>query len=135
MNMPLLITGSVLVGLAGLIHLYIWVLESLLWRRPSTWRTFGLRSQADADTVRPMAFNQGFYNLFLVVGVVLGLLFFWAWGSTVIGATLILFAAGSMVAAALVLLLSSPKLARAAAIQGVAPLAGIILFLAALLSS
>ncbi len=135
MNMPLLITGSVLVGLAGLIHLYIWVLESLLWRRPSTWRTFGLRSQADADTVRPMAFNQGFYNLFLVVGVVLGLLFFWAWGSTVIGATLILFAAGSLVAAALVLILSSPKLARAAAIQGVAPLAGIILFLLALLSS
>lgn len=135
MNMPLLITGSVLVGLSGLIHLYIWVLESLLWRRPSTWRTFGLRSQADADTVRPMAFNQGFYNLFLVVGVVLGLLFFWAWGDTVIGATLILFAAGSMVAAALVLILSSPKLARAAAIQGVAPLAGIILFLLALLSS
>ncbi len=135
MNMPLLITGSVLVGLSGLIHLYIWVLESLLWRRPSTWRTFGLRSQEDADTVRPMAFNQGFYNLFLVVGVVLGLLFFWAWGDTVIGATLILFAAGSMVAAALVLILSSPKLARAAAIQGVAPLAGIILFLAALLSS
>jgi putative membrane protein len=135
MNMPLLITGSVLVGLAGLIHLYIWVLESLLWRRPSTWRTFGLRSQEDADTVRPMAFNQGFYNLFLVVGVVLGLLFFWAWGDTVIGATLILFAAGSMVAAALVLILSSPKLARAAAIQGVAPLAGIILFLLALLSS
>lgn len=135
MNMPLLITGSVLVGLAGLIHLYIWVLESLLWRRPSTWRTFGLRSQEDADTVRPMAFNQGFYNLFLVVGVVLGLLFFWAWGDTVIGATLILFAAGSMVAAALVLILSSPKLARAAAIQGVAPLAGITLFLLALLSS
>lgn len=133
--MPLLITGSVLIGLAGLIHLYIWVLESLLWRRPSTWRTFGLRSQEDSDTVRPMAFNQGFYNLFLVVGVVLGLLFFWAWGDTVIGATLILFAAGSMVTAALVLILSSPKLARAAAIQGVAPLAGIILFLLALLSS
>lgn len=135
MNMPLLITGSVLVGLAGLIHLYIWVLESLLWRRPSTWRTFGLRSQEDADTVRPMAFNQGFYNLFLVVGVVLGLLFFWAWGDTVVGATLILFAAGSMVAAALVLILSSPKLARAAAIQGAAPLVGIILFVIALLSS
>lgn len=132
MNMPLLITGSVLVGLAGLIHLYIWALETLLWRRPSTWRTFGVRSQEDADTVRPMAFNQGFYNLFLAAGVVLGLLFFWAWGDTVIGATLILFAAGSMVAASLVLILSSPKLARAAAIQGVAPLAGIILFLVAL---
>lgn len=135
MTMPLMIAGSVFVGLAAVIHLYIWVLESLLWQRPSTWRTFGLRSQEDADTVRPMAFNQGFYNLFLVIGVALGLLFVWVWGDPFIGVALILFAAGSMVAAAVVLILSSPKLARAAAIQGLAPLAGIILLVAALFSS
>lgn len=132
MNTALLIAGSVFVGLAGLIHLYIWVLESLLWKRPSTWRTFGLRTQEDADTVRPMAFNQGFYNLFLVIGVTLGLLFLWAWGQPAVGLTLVFFAAGSMVAAALVLILSSPKLARAAAIQGLAPLVGIILLVLAL---
>jgi putative membrane protein len=135
MNMPLLIVGSVLVGIAALIHLYIWVLESLLWKRPSTWRTFGLRSQEEAETVRPMAFNQGFYNLFLAIGVKLGLLWFWVWHDPFIGTTLILFAAGSMVAAALVLILSSPKLARAAAIQGLAPLLGIILFLIVLFTS
>lgn len=132
MNTALLIAGSVFVGLAGLIHLYIWVLESLLWKRPSTWRTFGLKSQEDADTVRPMAFNQGFYNLFLVIGIKLGLLLFWAWGAPTAGLALVLFAAGSMVAAALVLILSSPKLARAAAIQGLAPLVGIILIVLAL---
>lgn len=132
MNTALLIVGSVFVGLAALIHLYIWVLESILWKRPSTWRTFGLRSQEDAETVRPMAFNQGFYNLFLAIGVKLGLLLLWAWGQPVVGITLVLFAAGSMVGAALVLILSSPKLARAAAIQGLAPLVGIILIAVAL---
>jgi putative membrane protein len=82
--------------------------------------------------VRPMAFNQGFYNLFLTIGVKLGLLFLWAWGQPVVGLALLFFAAGSMVAAALVLILSSPKLARAAAIQGLAPLVGIILLALAL---
>jgi len=42
------------------------------------------------------------------------------------GHAVALFAAGSMVAAALVLIISSPKLARAAAIQGIAPLLGIV---------
>ena len=131
MNTGLLIATSVLVGIAALIHLYIFVLESIRWREPKTWRTFGLASQADADTVRSMAFNQGFYNLFLAIGSALGLILLWT-GMPEAGAALVLLAAGSMVAAALVLILSSPKLARAAAIQGLAPLLGIIALLLAL---
>lgn len=126
MNSALLIAGSIFVGLAAAIHIYIFVLESVRWSHPTTWRLFGVRSQADADTVRPMAFNQGFYNLFLAVGVALGLVLT-ATGSAAAGIAITLFAAGSMVAAALVLLISSPKLARAAAIQGAAPLVGIVL--------
>ena len=34
---------------------------------------FGIRSAEDAAIVRPMAFNQGFYNLFLAIGIVAGL--------------------------------------------------------------
>ena len=34
---------------------------------------FGLRSAEDAAIVRPMAFNQGFYNLFLALGIAGGL--------------------------------------------------------------
>ena len=131
MNTGLLIATSVLVGIAALIHLYIFVLESIRWREPKTWRTFGLASQADADTVRSMAFNQGFYNLFLAIGSALGLILLWA-GMPEAGAALVFLAAGSMVAAALVLIISSPKLARAAAIQGLAPLLGIIALLLAL---
>jgi putative membrane protein len=135
MNSALLIAGSVFVGLAALIHLLIFVLESILWSRPSTWRRFGLRSQSDADVVKPMAFNQGFYNLFLAIGVKLGLLFLWVWSSPEVGLALVFLAAGSMVAAAVVLILSSPKLARAAAMQGLAPLVGIILLVVALTTS
>lgn len=135
MNSALLIAGSVLVGLAAVIHVLIFALESILWSRPSTWRRFGLRSQSDAEIVKPMAFNQGFYNLFLSVGVTAGLLFLWAFGSPEVGLALVFLAAGSMVAAAAVLVLSSPKLARAAALQGLAPLVGIILLVVALTTS
>jgi putative membrane protein len=126
MNSALLVIGSIFVGIAALIHVYIFVLESLRWSRPATWKAFGLRSQTDAETVKPMAFNQGFYNLFLAIGVLAGILLI-ATSHTAAGLAVALFAAGSMVAAALVLVISSPKLARAAAIQGIAPLVGVIL--------
>ncbi|MDH6182245.1 putative membrane protein [Microbacteriaceae bacterium SG_E_30_P1] len=131
MNVGFAVAASVLVGLGAIIHLYIFVLESIRWSRPSTWRTFGVGSQADADTVKPMAFNQGFYNLFLAIGVAVGIVLFWA-GMPEAGAALIFLAAGSMVGAALVLIASSPKLARPALIQGLAPLLGIVSLVIAL---
>ncbi len=134
MNSTVLLVGSVFVAIAAAIHIYIFVLESVRWSLPATWRVFGVKTQADADTVRPMAFNQGFYNLFLAIGVVAGLLLI-ATTHTSAGIAVTLFAASSMVAAALVLLISSPNLARAAAIQGAAPLVGVILLGLALLLS
>ena len=131
MNSGLLVAASIFVGIGALIHLYIFVLESILWTRPSTWRTFGLKSQDEANTVRPMALNQGFYNLFLAIGAAAGLVLLWS-GMAQAGAALVFLAAGSMVLAALVLIISSPKLARAALLQGAAPLVGIILLLLAL---
>jgi len=130
--MSLSAVAVVLLGLAALIHVYIFVLESLLWTRPSTRRTFGVRTAEDAETLKPMAFNQGFYNLFLSIGTVVGIALL-VTGTTQAGAALLLLAGGSMVAAALVLVVSSPKLWRAAAIQGVLPLIGIILLALTLL--
>ena len=68
MNGVFLVLGVIFAGLAALIHLGIFVLESVLWSRPTTWRRFGVRSQHDADVLRPMAYNQGFYNVFLALG-------------------------------------------------------------------
>lgn len=125
--------GLVFVGLAALIHVAIFALESILWTRPAVWRRFGLRSQQDADVVRPMAFNQGFYNLFLALGALVGLVLATTASFAQAGIALMFAAAGSMVLAALVLIGSSPRLARAAAIQGVAPLTGLILLILGLI--
>jgi putative membrane protein len=135
MPSALLIAGSIFVGIAALIHVYIFVLESVQWSRPRTWRTFGLKSQAEADTVKPMAFNQGFYNVFLAIGAGAGLVMLASANLGQGGAVLTFFSAGSMVLAALVLITSSPKLARAALIQGVAPLIGIVLLAIGLATS
>ncbi|MDM4763328.1 DUF1304 domain-containing protein [Galbitalea sp. SE-J8] len=120
----LLVTASVFLGLAGLVHVYIFWLESLSWTVPTTWRRFGIRSQEEADTVRPMAYNQGFYNGFLAIEVFAGIVFLFSGGVSFAGAALALFGALSMVLAATVLVLSNPRLARAAVLQGLLPLIG-----------
>jgi putative membrane protein len=125
MNTALLILGSIFVFLAAVIHLLIFFLESILWSKPSTWKRFGLKTQAEADIMKPMAFNQGFYNVFLAIGAGAGLVMLgsanWVQG----GFAVAIFACVSMVLAAIVLIMSSPKLWRAALVQGVPPLLGI----------
>ena len=84
-----------------------------------------IRSQADADVIRPMAYNQGFYNLFLAVGVVIGVILA-ATGSPDAGRAVVLFGCACMVGAGVVLLLSDRSLARSALIQLVPPLIAIL---------
>ncbi len=79
-----------------------------------------------------MAFNQGFYNLFLAVSVFVGVTAFAA-GAPAIGLTAVIIGAGSMLAAALVLLLSSPDKSRAALTQGILPLLAIVALVIGLL--
>jgi putative membrane protein len=126
MSSVFLIIGAVFVGIAGLIHVVIFLLESVLWNRPSTWKRFGLTTQGDAETLRPMAFNQGFYNVFLALGAFAGLVMLASSSVHQAGAALSIFVLLSMLLASIVLLVSNPKLARAAATQGAAPLIGLI---------
>lgn len=121
----MLITGLVFAALAAAIHVYIFVLESVRWTHPATRRVFGVGSAEEAETTRPLAFNQGFYNLFLAVAGFLGVVLVIA-GSTTVGVTLVLAATGMMLAASLVLVLSDRTKLRAAAVQGVLPLLAII---------
>jgi putative membrane protein len=120
--------AAVFVALAGVLHVYIFVLESAWWTRPKTWKRFGLTSQAEAETTRPLAYNQGFYNLFLAVGAILGLFFYFG-GSEEAGTALVLFSTASMVLAAVVLTTTGPGRLRSALTQGTLPLIGFILFL------
>ncbi|MCS5716991.1 DUF1304 domain-containing protein [Herbiconiux sp. CPCC 205763] len=125
------IVASVLVGLAALLHVYIWYMESVRWRTPVIWKRFGLASQADADATAPLAYNQGFYNLFLAVGAALGVILYWT-DAREAGFALAVFSAGSMFAASVVLLSTGRARLQAAATQGTLPLLGVIFFLLAL---
>ena len=117
---------------AALIHVYIFVLESILWLRPRTRATFGVESEQVAATTRELAYNQGFYNLFLAAGTVIGLVASRSpdAAARAAGIGVLLLATGSMVAAAIVLVTRNPAMARAAAVQGLAPLAAIALLVA-----
>ncbi len=127
------IIATVFAALAALLHVYIFVMESVQWSQPRIWRRFGVPDQATADATKPMAYNQGFYNLFLAIGAILGIVLFWAGGGAapadVAGRTLMLFTLGSMVAAALVLITTGGKYLRPALIQGTLPLIGFVLLL------
>src|ERR1700733_12502833 len=97
--------GLIFAALAALLHVYIFTMESLTWTSPRTRAAFGTTPE-EAETTKLLAFNQGFYNLFLaivtgigIVGVVVGY--------RAVGAALVFAGVGSMAAAAVVLLASS----------------------------
>lgn len=112
--------------LAAALHVYIFILESVTWTQPATWKRFGVTSQADANATRPLAYNQGFYNLFLALGAFAGIAAF-ALGQPVVAWTLVFSSCGSMLLAAVVLALSGSKYLRAAATQGATPLFAVVL--------
>lgn len=116
--------GLALAGIAALVHVFIFYLESLAWTTPRARSTFGL-TETEALQTKSMAYNQGFYNLFLAISVFVGIVLF-GMGSRTAGATLVFAGAGSMAAAALVLLLSSPDKRGAALKQGVIPALGVL---------
>src|SRR5262249_46715644 len=105
-------------------HVGFFVLESLLWTRPAGRKIFGT-TPADAETIKFMAFNQGFYNLFLAVGcfVGIGLL---ASGHTESGRAIVGFACACMFAAACVLAPGGRRLIRGVIMQGLPPLVALV---------
>lgn len=114
--------AQIFVALAGLFHLAVFALESVLFRKPSTWKRFRIASRTDAEVVRPWAFNQGFYNLFLALGALGGLV---AGGDE--GHAISLFACACMAGAGLVLIASDRRMARPAALQAVPPIVALVL--------
>lgn len=126
------VAGYIFAGLAAAVHVYIFVLESILWTAQKTRATFGVKSEEEAITTQPLAFNQGFYNLFLAIVSAVGIVIA-ATGSASVGIALVLAGTGSMVAAGLVLILSSPDKARAAVVQMLFPAIAVVLLVIHLL--
>ncbi|TNM59338.1 DUF1304 domain-containing protein [Streptomyces sp. NP160] len=115
--------GLVLISAAALLHVWIFVLESLAWTSPRALATFGL-TREQAEATRQVAFNQGFYNLFLAVAAAAGVVVLGSGGPQGVGAALALTGALSMAAAGLVLAASDRSKLRAALVQAVPPLLG-----------
>jgi len=112
---------------AGLVHVLIFCMESLWWTSPRVRARFR-QSPEQADTTKLLAFNQGFYNLFLAIGTFAGLGLVLT-GHPRVGWTLACWNCLFMLGAALVLAGSAPGMRRGAVIQGAAPLLFPVLFL------
>jgi len=108
--------------LAGALHILIFCMESLWFMRPAVHKRFGAATTADAERNRLFAFNQGFYNLFLAIGVLLGLILLHFGDNLVVAETLVLFNCACMFSAGIVLFLSAGRrMLRAAFIQSIFP--------------
>ena len=117
--------GLIFAALAAILHVYIFTMESLTWTSPRTRATFGTTAD-EAETTKLMAFNQGFYNLFLAVVTGIGIVAI-ILGHKGIGGALVFAGIGSMLAAAVVLIASARDKTRAAITQGTFPLIGVVL--------
>lgn len=120
----MLVTALVLAALAAALHVYIFVMESVLWTTPRVRATFGM-TETDAVATRAMALNQGFYNLFLAIVTAAGIVA-WAAGSHSVAVALVIAGVGSMLAAAIVLIVSDRTKASAAIKQAMFPLLALV---------
>jgi len=106
MNIPTQLFALV----TALMHLWIFTMESVRFRRPEVHAMFEVRS-ADLDIVRPWAFHQGCYNALLALQVLAGLAAAHS-GAIVAGQALVLAASVSMLAASVALIAFDPHRAR-----------------------
>src|SRR5688572_8616645 len=116
--MPIITLASL--GLASLIHIVFFTMESILWMNPKVHEQFGMRSITDAKVANLIVFNQGFYNLFLaLLGIAAFILICLGKNE---GYTVGTAACAVMLGAAIVLFCSAPSALGGALIQGIPPL-------------
>ncbi|HEX4190863.1 MAG TPA: DUF1304 domain-containing protein [Marmoricola sp.] len=118
----MLTVAYVFAALAALVHVYIFWLEALVFSTTGR-KAFGVSAE-EAAIMKPWAYNQGFYNLFLAIGTAVGVAI--AHTNRDAGIALITFGIGSMITAALVLITSDASKARGAIVQGLFPLIGLV---------
>ena len=126
----MVILVTIAATLSAVLHIVIFYWESYAFSRPTVWRRFGLSSQEEADqpAVKALMYNQGYYNLFLAVGALLGGILYGV-GVQQAGFAIGLFSVASMLAAAIVLTTTGPGRIRPAIVQGTLPLITVILYI------
>ncbi|WP_165068986.1 DUF1304 domain-containing protein [Marisediminicola senii] len=121
----MIVVSFVFAGLAAALHVYVFWMESLAWSGRAARRTFGPATPAEVQATSALAFNQGFYNLFLAIITAAGIVVTATSATAVasaVGLTLLLAGTASMLAAATVLFVAFADKRSAAIRQGVFPL-------------
>lgn len=111
-------------AISAILSIYIFYMEAVAWGTKKVNETFLIKDNEEAETTKFMAFNQGFYNLFLGIGMLIGL-FINSTAAEAIG----IFCLASMLLAALVLFLGDKKYFKPALSQGLAPFIALLFYL------
>lgn len=119
--------AKILILLTASFHILFFYIESIGFMNPEILERFGLNETSGA-IVKVWAFNQGFYNLFLAIGLFYGLVLVQTKkvqeGFAIIKCLLLI-----IIGAGVVLLISTPDKAIGAFIQSVPPLLALGLLL------
>lgn len=67
------VIAAVFVIFVALFHVQVFILETLQWQSKKAREIFGITPET-AKITKPLAVNQGFYNLFLAAGLLLSFL-------------------------------------------------------------
>jgi putative membrane protein len=64
----MVLAATILTLISALEHVYFFVLEAILWKKPLGLKTFQMNAEK-AEATAQLAINQGFYNLLLAGGL------------------------------------------------------------------
>ncbi|PIP94931.1 MAG: epimerase [Bdellovibrio sp. CG12_big_fil_rev_8_21_14_0_65_39_13] len=103
--------------ISALIHILFFTLESVVFTK-KLGRTIFRMTEEQAQANRLFAFNQGFYNLFLALGIFASI--------SLEKEALLIFCLSSMFLAGIVLVFSSKELWRGTVIQSIPPLIALL---------
>ncbi|MET0843771.1 MAG: DUF1304 domain-containing protein [Mycetocola sp.] len=95
-------------SVAAVLHILVFVWEAVLFRRPGVHQRIFSTPTADVPAVLLWAFGVGFYNLFLAIGAIAGVLA-WAAGNETVGRTLVLYTCLFMFLSGIVLFVADRK--------------------------
>ncbi|HMU84544.1 MAG TPA: DUF1304 domain-containing protein [Leptospiraceae bacterium] len=128
----MLLAARIIAGIVGLLHVYIFMMESVWWMRPAIFKRFGVPDAKQAEIMKSVFLNQGFYNLFLAIGALYGAICFEL--HPMYAPAIMIFACLSVFGAGTVLLVSAGKrMLRAAIMQGLPPAISLALLASVLL--
>lgn len=111
-------------ALSAAVHIGFFIYESIVLQRPSGQKILNLDDKSFKH-VRMWAFHQGFYNLFLAIGTIIGLIFVRK-QQVMLAGVLTSFCGASMFIAGVLLWFTVPAMRKMALLQALPPLLGFI---------